>query len=204
MVVVVSKPFAHVGAIHPGTRALLTFHHILSSAKISSLHDWSLQDGLCGIIKTGYPGVVIVAPCPEESRSNSHPRSRGVKTKGMKPTTPAVHSEAEAKETGSQSRIDSRDATGWQDPVSEYVRKVKRLRWQTVSLRNLSSLDGTVQAESLQKALGRFATTPSGSRRDPKSGSGKGDGGARFKGLLRVESMKEVSSRSSRVSGILA
>ena len=40
-------------------RAVMTFHHILSSKKISTLHAWATDLELMGLIKTGYPLSLI-------------------------------------------------------------------------------------------------------------------------------------------------
>ena len=50
-------------ATHFGTsysRALLTFHHILSSKKKKVIREAARERHLCGICKIGYPGVLAV------------------------------------------------------------------------------------------------------------------------------------------------
>ncbi|WFD28803.1 hypothetical protein MNAN1_003818 [Malassezia nana] len=42
-------------------RALLAFHHILSTKKIKTLHAWSRELQLQGVMKVGYPGMLLVA-----------------------------------------------------------------------------------------------------------------------------------------------
>lgn len=75
-------------------RALMSFHHILSGQKISTLHAWAGELQLQGIIKTGYPGLLLLADrAPTE-----------------------------------------------QSCVAEYVRRVKRMPWQTCELRALEAV----------------------------------------------------------------
>jgi len=45
----------------PSSRCLFVMHYILSSTKISFLKSGSKQLGLSGIIKTGYPGVLLLS-----------------------------------------------------------------------------------------------------------------------------------------------
>ncbi|WFD08595.1 hypothetical protein MVES1_003971 [Malassezia vespertilionis] len=88
-------------------RAVMTFHHILSARKITQLHAWSGELGLQGIIKVGYPGLLLLADRPE--RAASH--------------------------------------------VAEYVRRVKRMRWQTCELRILEDAPSVPALCALQNAL---------------------------------------------------
>ncbi|WFD04263.1 hypothetical protein MOBT1_002968 [Malassezia obtusa] len=88
-------------------RALMAFHHILSSKKISTLHAWAQELGLQGILKTGYPGVVLVADRAPDAQTN----------------------------------------------VAEYVRRIKRLPWQTCELRLLEPVSCRGVLHGLQAAL---------------------------------------------------
>lgn len=118
----------------PPQRALMIFHHILSSRKIASLQSWSRELGLCGLIKTGYPGIVLVA--------------------------------------GNQE-------------VPEYVRRVKRLRWQTCSLKALEDVDGPASMAHLHKALG----------------TGEARNGH---GLLQLDDMKSITALLRRADAAAA
>ena len=51
-------------------RALMAFHHIRSSKKISTLHAWAHELTLQGILKIGWPGVVLVADRAMDGRTN--------------------------------------------------------------------------------------------------------------------------------------
>ncbi|WFD24850.1 hypothetical protein MEQU1_003556 [Malassezia equina] len=116
------------GASH---RALLAFHHILSSKKIKTLHAWSQELELQGLLKVGYPGMLLVADrAPTSTR------------------------------------------------VPEYVRRIKRLPWQSCEVRAygpvpLPTLDG------LTHALHTLAVPASVSRRS---------------GLVQLERMKDLSA----------
>ncbi|WFD21317.1 hypothetical protein MCAP1_003578 [Malassezia caprae] len=117
------------GAAH---RALLAFHHILSTKKIRTLHAWSQELELQGLVKIGYPGVLLVADrAPCESR------------------------------------------------VAEYVRRSKRLPWQTCEVRALAAVPPGAPLDGLAHALHTLAVPASVSRRS---------------GLVQLERLKDISA----------
>lgn len=60
-------------------RAVMTFHHILSSKKISTLHAWATDLELMGLIKTGYPGLLLLVDRAHGGASSVSEYTRGVK-----------------------------------------------------------------------------------------------------------------------------
>ncbi|KAN0063237.1 hypothetical protein ACQY0O_004401 [Thecaphora frezii] len=138
-------------------RALMAFHHILSSHKIAALHEWSWQLRLCGIVKVGYPGILLC--------------------------------------TGPASPLDEAgQKLGALDPVTEYVKRIKRLRWQTCTLKALGDVPAPETADSTkptsaQDPLEALRTALSEYEDGPQSARGQ-----RFKGLLQVDSMKEITA----------
>jgi len=115
-------------------RALLAFHHILSAKKIRTLHAWSQELELHGLVKIGYPGVLLVAdraPCASR--------------------------------------------------VPEYVRRIKRLPWQTCEVRAFGAVPppAAPALEGLAHALRTLAVPASVSRRS---------------GLVQLERLKDMSA----------
>jgi len=117
------------GAAH---RALLAFHHILSTKKIRTLHAWSQELELQGLVKIGYPGVLLVA-----------------------------------------------DRTPCATRVPEYVRRIKRLPWQTCEVRALSAVPPGAPLDGLAHALHTLAVPASISRRS---------------GLVQLERLKDIGA----------
>lgn len=119
---------------HPGTaqRALMAFHHILSSKKISTMHAWAQELHLQGILKTGYPGVALLVDRAPNADGN----------------------------------------------VAEYVRRVKRLPWQTCELRLLEPVACPAMLESLHAAVHGPAQTSRMSRRS---------------GLVELDTLKTIT-----------
>lgn len=60
-------------------RAVMTFHHILSSKKISTLHAWATDLELMGLIKTGYPGLLLLVDRAHGGASSVSEYTRRVK-----------------------------------------------------------------------------------------------------------------------------
>ncbi|WFC96294.1 hypothetical protein MBRA1_002951 [Malassezia brasiliensis] len=114
-------------------RALMAFHHILSSKKISTLHAWAHELKLQGILKTGWPGIVLVADRAMDGRTN----------------------------------------------VAEYVRRIKRLPWQTCELRAIEPLAYEAQLQGLHAALHAPAQASRFTRRS---------------GLVQLDSLKPITA----------
>ncbi|WFD32757.1 hypothetical protein MSPP1_003808 [Malassezia sp. CBS 17886] len=93
-------------------RAVMTFHHILSTKKIASLHAWAAELGVLGIIKVGHPGVLLLA-------------------------------DGRVEHAG----------------VREYVRRVKRLPWQTCQLRAMDAVPAPPALDALREVLAGAKST---------------------------------------------
>lgn len=100
-------------------RALMVFHHIRSAKKIRTLHAWSAELDLHGIVKVGYPGLLLV--CDRVPVSASH--------------------------------------------VDEFVRRVKRLPWQSCEARAVAPVSDPREIEAFAHALASHAATSSVSRK---------------------------------------
>lgn len=113
-------------------RALMTFHHILSAKKKTTLHAWSAELGLQGLLKVGYPGMLLVA-----------------------------------------------DRAPCASAVPEFVKRVKRLPWQTCEVRVLEPVP---EADNLLDALHAALRAPA-----------HGASISRRSGLVQLDMLKQVT-----------
>ena len=125
---------------HAPMRAMMTFHHILSSRKIATLHQWAHELDVIGLMKTGYPGILVLTD--------------------KVPT-----------------RVTS---------VQEYVRRVKRLPWQTCDLRAIEEVPACVGGRSVgtPAMIGALAAALA-----PAAAAGA----ARRSGLAQFDRIKDIS-----------
>ncbi|WFD34193.1 hypothetical protein MCUN1_001030 [Malassezia cuniculi] len=121
-------------------RAMMTFHHILSSRKIDTLHAWATELRVLGLMKTGYPGILVLADRVPTNETQVH----------------------------------------------EYVRRVKRLPWQTCELRAMEAVPGAVGSKNVGAvaSVNAFADALS----SVSSGSA-----SRRSGLAEFERIKDIS-----------
>lgn len=124
----------------PPMRAMMTFHHVLSSRKIATLHAWASELAVLGLMKTGYPGILVLADKVPTKSTN----------------------------------------------VSEYVRRVKRLPWQTCELRSLEAVPASVG----DRAVGADASVEKLAAALSPAAAG---GAARRSGLAEFERIKDIA-----------
>ncbi|EPQ28924.1 uncharacterized protein PFL1_03724 [Pseudozyma flocculosa PF-1] len=153
-------------------RTVMSFHHILSRTKMATLHGWARELRLCGILKVGYPGVLVCAGPPVVD--------------------------------GAASQAPADDA------VAEYVRRIKRLRWQTCTLKAISDLPGCSGSTmamkrdtagrngggldplvALARALDAFQRGASSADATPRGPAAKA---VSLHGLVQIESMKDITA----------
>ncbi|KAL7269403.1 hypothetical protein RUND412_007933 [Rhizina undulata] len=93
--------------------ALFSFHHLLSSKKVTALQALSKKLSLRGVYKKGYPGLLFVSSMPPPAATSS--------------------SAAGDDHRDADHGVDSLDVE--RENVAVFVREVKSMRWQTCLLR---------------------------------------------------------------------